>query len=71
METCGSAHYWARKFVGMGDTVKLMAPRFVKPYVKTYRTNAADAEAICAPLEWSIPSSYYVDSKLKKQEKFK
>src|SRR5471030_1873094 len=45
MEACGSAHYWARKFVEMGHTVKLMAPQFVKPYVKTNKNDAADAEA--------------------------
>jgi len=47
MEACGSAHYWARKLVEMGHTVKLMAPQFVKPYVKTNKNDAADAEAIC------------------------
>ena len=47
MEACGSAHYWARKLVAMGHTVKLMAPQFVKPYVKTNKNDAADAEAIC------------------------
>jgi transposase len=31
----------------MGHTVKLMAPQFVKPYVKTNKHDAADAEAIC------------------------
>jgi transposase len=47
MEACGSAHYWARKLQGFGHTVKLMAPQFVKPYVKTNKHDAADAEAIC------------------------
>jgi transposase len=47
MEACGGAHYWARKLVGQGHTVKLMAPQFVKPYVKTNKNDAADAEAIC------------------------
>lgn len=47
MEACGSAHYWARKLQGMGHTVRLMAPQFVKPYVKTNKHDAADAEAIC------------------------
>ena len=35
MEACGSAHHWARKLQGFGHTVRLMAPQFVKPYVKT------------------------------------
>lgn len=33
MEACGSAHYWARRLMEFGHTVKLMAPQFVKPYV--------------------------------------
>ena len=47
MEACGSAHHWARKLQTMGHTVRLMAPQFVKPYVKTNKNDAADAEAIC------------------------
>lgn len=47
MEACGGAHHWARKLQGMGHTVRLMAPQFVKPYVKTNKNDAADAEAIC------------------------
>lgn len=47
MEACGGTHYWARKLQAQGHTVKLMAPQFVKPYVKANKTDAADAEAIC------------------------
>ena len=47
MEACGSAHHWARKLESFGHTVKLMPPQYVKPYVKTNRNDAADAEAIC------------------------
>lgn len=47
MEACGSAHYWARKLQAFGHSVKLMAPQFVKPYVKTNKHDAADAEAVC------------------------
>jgi transposase len=47
MEACGGAHYWARQLAGFGHTVKLIAPQFVKPYVKTNKNDAADAEAIC------------------------
>jgi transposase len=47
MEACGSAHFWARKLCELGHTVKLMAPQFVKPYVKTNKNDARDAEAIC------------------------
>ena len=47
MEACASAHHWARKLIELGHTPKLMAPQFVKPYVKANKTDAADAEAIC------------------------
>ena len=47
MEACGSAHHWARKLRDLGHDVRLMAPQFVRPYVKTNKNDAADAEAIC------------------------
>lgn len=46
MEACGGAHYWARKFQQFGHTVKLIAPQYVKPYVKTNKNDYNDAEAI-------------------------
>ena len=46
MEACGSAHYWARIFQSHGHEVKLIAPQFVKPFVKSNKNDAADAEAI-------------------------
>ena len=39
LEACGGAHYWARKFYQQGHTVKLMAPQFVKPYVKSNKND--------------------------------
>jgi transposase len=47
MEACGSAHHWARKLRELGHDVRLMAPQFVKPYVKTNKNDVTDAEAIC------------------------
>ena len=47
MEACAGARFWARKLTELGHTVKLIAPQFVKPYVKTNKNDAADAEAIC------------------------
>lgn len=47
MEACGSAHYWARKLQALGHTVQLIAPQYVKPFVKRNKNDAADAEAIC------------------------
>jgi transposase len=46
MEACGSAHYWGRALKGLGHEVKLIAAQFVRPFVKTNKTDAADAEAI-------------------------
>jgi transposase len=47
MEACGGAHFWGRRLQAQGHTVRLMAPQFVKPYVKGNKHDAADAEAIC------------------------
>jgi transposase len=47
MEACGSAHYWARQFREDGHEVRLIAPQFVKPFVKSNKNDAIDAEAIC------------------------
>jgi len=48
MEACGAAHHWARILMGLGHTVKLIAPAAVKPFVKKGKKNdAADAAAIC------------------------
>ena len=66
IEACGSAHYWARKFVAIGYTVKLMAPQFVKPYVKTNKNDVADAEAICEAV--SRPNMRFVAIKTEEQQ---
>ncbi|RDI96768.1 IS110 family transposase [Dyella solisilvae] len=47
MEACGGAHHWARQLQALGYRVKLIAPQFVKPYVKSNKNDAKDAEAIC------------------------
>jgi transposase len=46
MEACGSAHYWARELQQFGHDVRLIAPQFVKPYVRSNKNDAADAAAI-------------------------
>lgn len=66
MEACGSAHFWARKLEQFGHTVKLMAPQFVKPYVKTNKHDAADAEAICEAV--NRPSMRFVPVKTGEQQ---
>jgi len=46
MEACGGAHHWAREIAKLGHTVKVMNPRYVKPFVKTNKNDRTDAEAI-------------------------
>ena len=66
MEACGSAHHWARKLEGFGHTVKLMPPQYVKPYVKTNKNDAADAEAICEAV--TRPNMHFVPIKSTEQQ---
>jgi len=66
MESCGGAHYWARRLTELGHTVKLMAPQFVKPYVKTNKNDAADAEAICEAV--ARPNMRFVPVKTAEQQ---
>ena len=47
MEACGSAHYWGRELIKLGHEVRLISPQFVKPYVKSGKNDANEAEAIC------------------------
>ena len=66
MEACGSAHYWARKLSELGHTVRLMAPQFVRPYVKTNKSDRNDAEAICEAV--TRPSMRFVPVKTAEQQ---
>ena len=47
MEACASAHFWARELASIGHTTKLIAPNYVKPFVKRQKNDMADAQAIC------------------------
>ena len=58
MEACAGAHHWARELQAQGFTVKLIAPQFVKPYVKSNKNDANDAEAICEAM--SRPTMRFV-----------
>lgn len=66
MEACGSSHYWARELQKLGHTVKLMAPQFVKPYVKGNKNDTNDAEAICEAV--SRPNMRFVSIKTVAQQ---
>lgn len=66
MEACGGAHHWARVLEAKGYTVKLIAPQFVKPYVKSNKNDARDAEAICEAM--SRPNMRFVSIKSVEQQ---
>jgi len=66
MEACGSSHYWAREVAQMGHDPRLIAPRYVKPFVKRHKNDTADAEAI---VEAALrPTMRFVDPKTPDQQ---
>jgi transposase len=66
MEACSSSHYWAREFVKLGHTVRIISAQFVKPYVKTNKNDMKDAEAICEAV--ARPTMRFVPIKTVEQE---
>ena len=66
MEACGSAQHWGRAFEQLGHTVKLMHPKYVKPYVKTNKNDSLDAEAICEAV--ARPNMRFVPMKSPEQQ---
>ena len=66
MEACASAHHWGRELQSRGYTVKLIPPQFVKPYVKSNKNDARDAEAICEAM--SRPNMRFVTVKNVEQQ---
>ena len=61
IEACGGSHHWARLLQSFGHDVKLIAPQYVKPYVKRGKNDAADAEALCEAM--SRPAMRFVPVK--------
>ena len=66
MEACAAAHHWARELQKLGRRPKLMPPRYVKPYVKRQKNDAADAEAICEAV--GRPNMRFVPIKTREQQ---
>ncbi len=66
MEACAGANHWARELQSRGYEVKLIAPQFVKPYVKSNKNDANDAEAVCEAM--SRPSMRFVEVKSVEQQ---
>jgi transposase len=61
LEACGGAHDWARQLRHQGHQVKLMAPQFVKPHVKSNKNDMRDAEAIAEAV--TRPTMHFVPIK--------
>ena len=66
MEACATAHHWARTLTDLGHEVRLIAPKFVKPYVKNQKNDMADAEAIAEAA--SRPTMRFVKVKTPEQQ---
>jgi len=66
LEACATAHHWARELMKLGHEVRLMPPRYVKPYVKRNKNDAADAEAICEAV--TRPTMRFVPIKTVEQQ---
>ena len=66
MEACGGCHYWNRTLSGLGHRVGMMAPAFVKPYLKSNKNDRNDAEAICEAVQ--RPSMRFVPLKSPEQQ---
>ncbi len=66
IEACSGAHHWARQLQVEGFKVKIIPPQFVKPYVKSNKNDANDAEAICEAM--SRPNMRFVAVKSVEQQ---
>ena len=66
MEASGSAHHWARELTKVGHEVKLIAPQYVRPFVKRQKNDAADAEAIVVAARQ--PEMRFVEPKTSDQQ---
>ena len=66
MEACAGAHHWARQLMQRGYPVKIVPPQFVKPFIKSNKNDANDAQAICEAM--SRPNMHPVRVKTVEQQ---
>lgn len=65
MEACSGAHFLARALQQQGHDARLMPAQYVKPYVKTNKSDYIDAEAIAEAVQ--RPSMRFVPLKTEEQ----
>lgn len=66
MEACGSSHYWTREMARLGHQPRLIAPGYVKPFIKRQKNDAADAEGIVEAAQ--RPTMRFVEPKSEEQQ---
>jgi len=66
IEACTGAFFWQRRFEALGHQVKIIAPQYVKPFVKRQKNDRNDAEAICTALRQ--PNMRFVPKKTIEQQ---
>ena len=66
IEACTGAFYWQRQFERHGHTVKIIAPQYVKPFVRRQKNDSNDAEAICTAVQQ--PNMRFVPKKTLEQQ---
>src|SRR5437588_6287464 len=66
MEACGGAHHWARELTQQGHSVRIIAAEFVRPFRKSGKNDANDAEAICTAVRQ--PNMRFVSVKSVEQQ---
>lgn len=66
LESCASSNYWSQVFSRYGHSVKLINPAYVRPFVKTNKNDAADAEALCEAA--ARPTMRFVQAKTPSQQ---
>lgn len=65
MEACPGSQWLARKLQAMGHSVRIIPAQFVKPYVKSNKTDTIDAEAIVEAV--TRPTMRFVEVKQAEQ----
>ncbi len=63
---CTWAFFWQRQFEKLGHTVRIIAPQYVKPFVKHQTNDRNDAEAICTAMRQ--PNMKFVPTKSEEQQ---